>query len=400
MNLFISAINHSDKSDNVDVRIVNLNDYFTYSLFTNVCRSLFEKHKLLFSFLLSVRILMNDSKIDMDEWKFLLTGTTGSELNMQRNPAADWLSPQSWLEFLTLSTLPAFAGLEVDLGRREADFREIFDCASPHKQELPGKWERSLSQFQRILILRCLRSDRVASGIQDFVANELGMRFVEPQSTDFLALFKESSPTTPMIFVLSSGADPANSLYKFAEEMRFSKKLTSVSLGQGQGPRAELLIKEGMERGLWVLLQNCHLSPSWMPSLDRIIDGITTDKVHRDFRLWLTSMPTPKFPVTILQNGIKSTVEPPNGIKANVMRTYATFNDEFLDSCAPKPSEWKKLLFSLCLFHAVIQERRKFGALGWNISYEFTEGDLRICIRQLKMFLEEYDDIPFKVLRY
>jgi len=52
---------------------------------------------------------------------------------------------------------------------------------------------------------------------------------------------------------------------------------------------------------------------------------------------------------------------------------------------------------SLCLFHGVVLERRKYGALGFNIPYEFTDGDLRICISQLKMFLEEYTEIPFKV---
>ena len=48
------------------------------------------------------------------------------------------------------------------------------------------------------------------------------------------AVFKESSPTIPLIFVLSTGTDPAVDLYKFSEEMKFSKKLTAISLGQGQ----------------------------------------------------------------------------------------------------------------------------------------------------------------------
>nr|CAH7764699.1 unnamed protein product [Callosobruchus chinensis] len=125
--------------------------------------------------------------------------------------------------------------------------------------------------------------------------------------------------------------------------------------------------------------------------------------VHRDFRIWLTSTPSPHFPVAILQNGSKMTVEPPAGVKANMMRAYRNEVSEladFMQSENKKASPFRLLVFSLCLFHAVILERRKFGPLGFNIPYEFTDGDLKICISQLHMFLVEYDEIPFKVLTY
>lgn len=121
-----------------------------------------------------------------------------------------------------------------------------------------------------------------------------------------------------------------------------------------------------MERGLWVCLQNCHLAISWMPTLERIVESIAPDTVHKDFRLWLTAMPTPSFPVSILQNGVKMTLEPPKGLKSNLTRSFTRFTDAYLSECA-KPVQWRKMLFGMCLFHAVVQDRRKFGPLGWNI---------------------------------
>nr|XP_021152153.1 dynein heavy chain 1, axonemal [Columba livia] len=397
LNIFLMGISNSKKADAVKDRIENINNYVTFSLYSNVCRSLFEKHKLMFAFLVCVRILMNDGQIDMEEWRYLLSGGTIKE--MQENPAPGWLNERAWGNILALSNLKNFSSFADDFAANLAAFRAIFDSLKPHRQPLPGKWETELDAFQKLLVLRCLRGDKVTNAMQDFVALKLDRRFIEPQTSDLSVVFKESTATTPLVFVLSPGTDPAAELYKFAEEMRFSQKLSAISLGQGQGPRAEAMMQSAMERGNWVFFQNCHLAPSWMPSLERLVEGIDPSEVHRDFRLWLTSLPSNHFPVSILQNGSKMTIEPPRGVKANLLKSYVSFSDDFLNSC-PKVTEFKSLLLSLCFFHGNMLERKKFGPLGFNIPYEFTDGDLRICISQLQMFLSEYTDIPYKVLKY
>ena len=64
-----------------------------------------------------------------------------------------------------------------------------------------------------------------------------------------------------------------------------------------------------------------------------------------------------------------------------------------------KQSAWRNLLFGLCSFHAVIQERRKFGPLGWNIKYEFSDSDLIASKEMMKNFLVENDEIPWDALK-
>lgn len=152
---------------------------------------------------------------------------------------------------------------------------------------------------------------------------------------------------------------------------------------------------------MWVLLQNCHLFKSWMPSLEAICERFAEEEndIHIDFRLFLTSMPATYFPVSILQNGLKLTTEPPRGIKMNLKRSFNQLDDESYNSCV-KFKEWQKLIYGLSFFHAVLQERRKFGPLGWNIRYEFNDSDLETSITVLRNFLNEQEEIPWDAMRY
>ena len=91
--------------------------------------------------------------------------------------------------------------------------------------------------------------------------------------------------------------------------------------------------------------------------------------------LFSPSVPlSPSLPPSPL--GGEVVTEPPNGLKLNMRATFFKIPHESLMTC-PHPA-FRSLVYVLAFFHAVVQERRKYGKIGWNVSYDFNESDFLV----------------------
>eukprot|EP01004_Peranema_trichophorum_P007889 NODE_665_length_2487_cov_73.067682_g570_i0.p1 GENE.NODE_665_length_2487_cov_73.067682_g570_i0~~NODE_665_length_2487_cov_73.067682_g570_i0.p1 ORF type:complete len:811 (+),score=165.77 NODE_665_length_2487_cov_73.067682_g570_i0:206-2434(+) len=345
---------------------------------------------------MAAEILRASDAIGWDTWDYFLRGSTSKQ---DGPPAPTWLSPVLWNEVLCLQRLMGFEGLAESILRHNRLWKSWYESDTPVQDPLPGDWEH-LTVWQRMLVVKVLREEQVLRIAREVVGHYLGPEFTESPQFDLEGAFASCAPTIPIIFVLSPGSDPTSLFLNFADEKKFGDRKKMLSLGQDQGPKAEEMISTAIRTGEWVYLQNCHLSVSWMPGLEKIMEDMQHKDIHPDFCLWLTSMPSPAFPVSVLQGSIKLTKEPPKGLKANLRDTFSSvINEKMWETCR-KPWEWKKLLFSLVFFHGIIQERRKFGPLGWNIPYEWNNSDLIAASKCLKMYLEDFENIPWPAVHY
>eukprot|EP00069_Balaena_mysticetus_P013367 bmy_01484T0 len=366
-------------------------------------RGLFERHKLLFSFNMTIKIEQAEERVPQEELDFFLKGNISLEKSKRKKPCA-WLSDQGWEDIILLSeTFPDnFGTLPDDVEKHLTVWQEWYDLDSLEQFPFPLGYDDNITPFQKLLILRCFRVDRVYRAVTDYVTVTMGEKYVQPPMISFEAIFEQSTPNWPIVFILSPGSDPASDLMKLAEHSGFGgNRLKFLAMGQGQEKVALQLLETAVARGQWLMLQNCHLLVKWLKDLEKSLERIT--KPHPDFRLWLTTDPTEGFPIGILQKSLKVVTEPPNGLKLNMRATYFKISPEVLDQC-PHPA-FKSLVYVLAFFHAVVQERRKFGKIGWNVYYDFNESDFQVCMEILNTYLtkafQQHDPrIPWGSLKY
>ena len=394
VGLFKQAIHDSEHPSDIDELIVCLKNSIAKRFYESVSFSLFSRHKLLFSTLMAIRILVSEDKISTSELAYMLSPRPSKESN-----PVSWLPDSVWSMMKPLEELSPVFKPVIDSLKSDTDaWKRYFNSTQAEQEVIPNS--KKLSAFQRLMVLRVFHLHRVREGLRLFVTESLGKEFVQPPPLNLGKVFRESSPMSPLIFITTPGIDPQDEIMGVAASMDLEKYLKSYSLGRGRGKGAEELIEMAAEAGFWVLLQNCHLSLSWMPKLEHIIDNFDPKKINSRFRLCLVTMSSDQFPIGILYQGTKLIYEIPKGIRENILRIYSGFNtDEYNDEMSV---DEKQLTFHLAFFHAVVLERIHFGSIGWNIPYEFNPSDFAISRKHLKAFLNESlnGDIPFEALTY
>jgi len=441
LNQFLGWFDYSlwtaEKPQSAAKRVEALKDFMTYHTYVNVDRGLFGGDKILYKFMLTVKILQSElGSLNEDMISLFIRAGSSLSADKEKLPKlGDWLTQDTWLNIVKLHQDLEFfqnPNIKQSIEANANLWSEWFVHDAPEAKEIP-KFEEQLAianskgnglgHFYRMLLTRCCRPDRTKQAAQTFIQNVLGERYVAPVTLNFEELIGVSDSSTPIILMLSPGADPTSTLEDIAK--RRGLKVHAVSMGEGQEPNADRAMEVGMKTGGWALLQNTHLGLGFMNTVDEKLKAahegnaseVADDKkkeeskeqnddnsapavaetskpkdkadevvgVHPDFRLWITCEPTPAFPVNLLQIAIKVTNEPPAGMRAGLHRTFhTTVDQERLSRVESK--EWPSLVWCLSFMHSAMQERRKFGSIGFSVPYEFNNPDLEASL----LFLEKH----------
>ncbi|KAM0726763.1 Dynein axonemal heavy chain 10 [Formica fusca] len=403
VEVFIHSLKRSLPDPVLVKRLQNIIPTLTKNVYDYGCIGIFERHKLLFSLQICVKIERNVGNVNQKQLDFFIKGSMSLEKSPQVNPTR-WLPQLGWEDILKLaSDFPdKFEQLPEELRDCEDEWKHWYDSDTPESDELPCEYNTRLTPFEKLMLIRCFRVDRVYRGIINYVIDIMGEQYITPPHMSYDMIFEESTPTMPVVFLLSPGSDPTSELMKLADRYGCGGgKFRYLSLGQGQNKIAMELLDIAIARGQWLMLQNCHLLLSFTKDLEKVVENI--GKPHPDFRLWLTTEPTPNFPIGILQQSLKVVTEPPSGLKLNLQNTYINMRPQILESCSHPL--YKHLIYVLTFYHAVIQERRRYGKIGWNIKYDFNESDFNVCTTILDTYLTkalatEESNVPWNSLKY
>lgn len=406
LTVFRKSLNDAKKDGILENRLRHMIEEATRQLYDYTCTGIFERHKLMFSLQLTCMIMDGDGELDRAQLDFFLKGDTSisSDGDTRKKPC-EWISDSGWKDLLKLDSMgAAFEGIAQSLEQNESAWSAWYELEAPEMEPFPEGYAKKLNSFEGLLLTRCFRPDRVYNAVKLFIMGHprLGEKYVQPPVLNFQRIYNQSTEYTPMVFILSPGADPALDIQVLGEELGFAGNLfKTVSLGQGQGPLAMQLLETGAARGHWVLLQNCHLLISWLRDLEKVLE--TMHKVNPAFRLWMTTDPTDKFPMGILQRSLKVVTEPPDGLKLNMRSTLARLDENVLEEC-DHPA-YRPLVYVLTFLHAVVQERRKYGKIGFNVAYDFAGSDYAVSRRLVSLYLNKALDngdemIPWGSISY
>ncbi|KAI0033723.1 dynein heavy chain protein 1 [Vararia minispora EC-137] len=374
LDIFEYVLHHNPHlqgvSDYAARRDILLKDLFLV-VYKRTSRALLHRDQVMLAVLLA-QVKLRGVEDVVDELEFLLESGDGPAIatEIEKPIAALTSEQQRRLEFYAKQSI--FKPVQSHIMDHEEHWAEWLKSPQPEKS-VPQPWEPgtlALESIRSVLIVKCLRPDRLLQAMSAFVRVVFGIDLSAEAVYDLGAVVNdEVKAQTPLAMVSVPGYDAS---YKIENLIQTTQtRCSSVAMGSQEGfGLADQAIGVASRQGTWVLLKNVHLAPSWLGQLEK---KLQTLNAHRNFRIFLTMEAQPSIPVNILRQSRIIMNEPPPGIKANLLDSLRSIPPVRL---AQGPAEKVRLYFLLAWFHAVVQERLRYVPLGWSKSYDFNDSDM------------------------
>jgi dynein heavy chain len=238
----------------LSARCVVLINSITRTVYNYIRRGVFEVDKLSVATLLTLRIAVNDGKLNQEEVDYLVEGKQSADPG-NMGPLFEWMPASIWPRIKALEGLKRFAGLGDAMQSESDEWQKFFDSETPETTKIPGEYQKTLSNFDRLIVLRALRPDRVTTALKHWIEEMMGKEYVFQKPFDMPATYEETSNQTPTFFVLFAGVDPTPWVENLGKEkgITFEKgNFKNISMGQGQEAPAEAVVANFAKNGGWV----------------------------------------------------------------------------------------------------------------------------------------------------
>ncbi|KAL1514308.1 hypothetical protein ABEB36_003585 [Hypothenemus hampei] len=380
--VFLTSIALSGKSKSISQRCEKISDTFTLHLFKSVSRGLLEKHKIFLAFCIAIEIGLKRGDIKIEEVSIFFNRIKPIVKEHWKEAKPEWVNEEVWTKLLELEQVESFQGV-----------REIYVDKLGCLDEIQG-----LSFFAKLVLVKVLNPELLKQKVKDFITKMLGGNFLESFVLNMQEVLDESHSLMPIVFHSSSGVNVLDILKNFAKTKRMLNKFKYLNMNADKSKKVLELIMRGQQEGAWILLENCHLTSQWLVQLEKYLASMNFENTHENFRLFLTARDLKNFPLELMENCMKIVDKPPQSCQRKLCRLFyknPIILDDYYYGCPGQQDIFSKLIFKLCHFHCLLQEKWKLPT--WNLLYEFQDIDLEFSLGILKSFVNEGKSLMEKV---
>ncbi|XP_073972352.1 dynein axonemal heavy chain 10-like isoform X4 [Rhodnius prolixus] len=378
------AVTIPHRNENEVVGPHKMVDLLPKAVFKYVIAGFLNKDKFFFLFYLTTRWQLYDQCVTPVKISYIMRGGTAFVPEVAPETSrTPWLSKKVWTDVAQLvAEFPNdFKELTDQLTNPEysARWKMWYESERPEIGDTPCELYNDYYSFRKLLLIRCLRKDRLYPAMVIYVELVAGKSYLDENFLNFKQIYLWNMRNGPVLFIQHNNATITNRLLDHAQKCGRETNLISFTIGQTSNKKIIEAYRHAIELEAWFIIKDCHL---WTDQLNEILEINSQlhqvhDEKYTNHRLWLIAFNTTDIPQDLLRRSVKVVIQKQRFLRDVMDEAMSALDKDYIQSCGYK--HFGLVLYALTFVHGVFNIRSKYGKLCWNVSYDFGENLYKLC---------------------